>query len=277
MERFGGRAAVITGAASGIGRALCMTLAGRGVDIAAADINEAGLEETAESVRKLGRRVTTHVVDVADRAKMEAFSNEVAEQHEQIHILINNAGVSVAADFEDHSLDDFEWLIGINLWGVIHGCKFFLPQLKRADEAYIVNLSSMFGLIGVPGQTSYCSSKFAVRGFTEALAAELADSSIRLMSVHPGGVSTNIAASSRWSEARPPAEREKVLEFFANKAMPADKAAKLIVGAMEEDKRRLLIAPEAYLTDAFRRVFPSLPSSFMRKAQDLFMRFGGSK
>ena len=145
----------MTGAASGIGRALAQDLAGRGADLALVDVSAAALAETAQHCAASGRRVTTHVADVADAARMEALAAEVMAQHGRVELLVNNAGVSVSGKFEEQSLDDWRWIVGVNFWGVVHGCKFFLPHLRKAREAHIVNLSSMFGLIGLPTQSSY--------------------------------------------------------------------------------------------------------------------------
>ncbi|MGE3672806.1 MAG: SDR family NAD(P)-dependent oxidoreductase, partial [Polyangiaceae bacterium] len=173
MKQFKGRVAVVTGAASGIGRATALELAAAGCHLALADLNEAGLESARKQAEALGVRVTTHRVNVADLKAMERFVDEVVAAHGGVNILINNAGVAATSAFEEQSLSDYEWLVGINFWGVVYGCKLFLPHLKRADEAHIVNISSMFGLTGIPTQTAYCATKFAVRGFTESLWVEL--------------------------------------------------------------------------------------------------------
>src|SRR5687767_1447007 len=174
MKRLEGRVAVVTGAASGIGRALALALAEKGCALALVDLNESGLEDTASAVRALGRKVSLHVADVADRARMERLPGEVVAEHGHVHVLVNNAGVSVSGNLVDQSLDDFAWLMGINFWGVVYGCKLFLPQLLAEDEAHIVNVSSMFGLIGIPTQISYNAAKYAVRGISDALQSELA-------------------------------------------------------------------------------------------------------
>jgi NAD(P)-dependent dehydrogenase (short-subunit alcohol dehydrogenase family) len=258
MRDFSGKVAVITGAASGIGRALAAELAQRGCDLAIVDINDDGLQGTERLVSDAGRRVTRHVVDVSDREAMEALPETVVAAHGVVDIVVNNAGVSVAATLEDHSIEDFEWLVGINFWGVVYGSKFFLPYLRRSDDAYIVNMSSMFGLVGVPGQSSYCATKFAVRGFSEAIAAELADTPIRVLSVHPGGISTNIARATRWAASHA-GLRDKTVRFFEQRTMPADKAALRIVEAMRRGRGRVLIGAEAYLTDYVKRAVPVLP------------------
>ncbi len=255
MKRFQDRIAVVTGAASGIGRATCVNLANRGCDLAVVDVDAEGLEQTAKMVEKTGRKITRHVVDVANRSQMEGLVDAVIEHHGAVHILVNNAGVSVTASFARQSLEDFEWLFGINFWGVVYGCKFFLPHLGRAEEAHIVNLSSLFGIIGVPTQTSYCASKFAVRGFTEALRCELEGSRIGLTCVHPGGIRTNIIQNSRYTEERRYGSRSRVLKIF-KRAMPPSQAAEQIVHAIATDKQRLLITREAHLGDWVMRLLP---------------------
>src|SRR5262245_37768763 len=173
MRRLQGRVAVVTGAASGIGRALAVELAGRGCALALVDLNEAGLRESADLARAAGAKVSIHRADVADRARMEALPGEVLREHGHVHVVVNNAGVSVIGALADQSLDDFAWLMGINFWGVVHGAKLFLPALLAEDEGHIVNVSYMFGFVGVLGQMSYCSAKYAVRVVSETLVYEL--------------------------------------------------------------------------------------------------------
>ena len=254
---------MVTGAASGIGRATALRLAESGCDLALADVNEAGMDETRAMARHFGRRVSVHQVDVADKARMMAFADEAVAEHGRVHIVVNNAGVSVAASFEDHSLEDFEWLMGINFWGVIYGCKFFLPHLRRVDEAHIVNVSSVFGFVGFPLNSSYCASKFAVRGFSEVLYAELRDSHIGVTSVHPGGIATDIVKSSRFTEpAGHEGVRQRTLEAFKT-MMPPEKAARAIVRGIRRRDLRVLITREAHLIDAAKRLFPSLSSQLV--------------
>lgn len=269
MKDLKGRVAVITGAGSGIGRALALALRDEGCDLALVDINELRLQETLAAVGRT--RASVHVADVANRTRMQQLAEEIFAEHGRIDILMNNAGVSVGADLEDHTLEDFDWIVGINLWGVVHGCKFFLPYLRRSDAAYIVNLSSMFGLIGIPGQSSYCATKFAVRGFSEAIAAELSETTVKVMSVHPGGIRTNIAKDTRFGPKL--AQRhEKIVEYFEKRAMPAEKCAALILGAMKRGKSRLLVAPEAHATDLLKRLFPALPQRWVAKARNVLFR-----
>lgn len=263
MKRLEERIAVVTGAAGGIGRATAQLLARRGCHLALVDLDADGLAETARDVRAVGRRASEHVVDVSDEQRMRALAQEVERTHGGAHVLVNNAGVSVAATFEDQSLEDFRWLMGINFWGVVYGCKFFLPLLRRADEAHIANVSSVFGMVGVPLNSSYCSSKFAVRGLSETLRAELATSSIGVTSVHPGGVATNIVKRSRFVE---PAGLEgiqaKTVRAF-QRMLPPEKAAEAIVHGIEKNRARVLIARETYLIDAAKRLMPVLSSELV--------------
>jgi NAD(P)-dependent dehydrogenase (short-subunit alcohol dehydrogenase family) len=253
MKRLDGRVAVVTGAAGGIGRATSIALAREGCDLAISDVNMNGLEETADAIRALGRRVCTHEVDVADKQRMLQYVDEVMEEFGGVNILVNNAGVTVTAHFEDHTIEEFEWLFGINVWGVVYGCKFFLPHLLAADEAHIVNISSVFGIVGVPAQSSYCASKFAVRGFTESLCAELAAKGVGVTSVHPGSISTNIAKSARGADQ----EAKDIGVKLVGKGVPPAHAADRIVGAIKRKKLRVLIAKEAHAGDWLKRVAPT--------------------
>lgn len=257
MKKLTDRTAVVTGAGGGIGRAVSVLLARRGCRLAIADINDEGLAETARLVRELGRPVSTHHVDVSDKARMERFPAEVIEAHGGVNLLINNAGVAVNSSFREHSLEDFEWLMGINFWGVVYGCKFFLPELLKADEAHIVNLSSLFGLLGVPQQSSYCASKFAVRGFTESLRIELSGTGVGITSVHPGGIATNIAAASRVADdPATKAAHARVVRGFKKMVSP-DIAAERIVSGIDRNKPRVLITRETHVADIAKRFLPN--------------------
>ena len=256
MKKLQDRVAVVTGAASGIGRATAVALAREGCALAIADLNEAGLQQTADEVRALGRKVSIHLVDVSDKQRMQRFANEVHAEHGAVHILVNNAGVTVTSSFEEHSLEDWEWIVGINFWGVIYGCKFFLPYLKQAGEGHIVNLSSLFGLIGVPSQTSYCATKFAVRGFSEALWTELREHNIGVTSVHPGGVRTNIAKSARTEAEELKTQAVKLIAGRAS--IPPERCAALIIDAIKHDKMRQLVTKETHLIDVLKRFSPAL-------------------
>ena len=256
MKRLEGRVAVVTGAASGIGRAVSLELAAKGCALALVDVNEAGLAEVADRVRGLGRKVSVHVADVADRARMERLPGEVKAEHGHVHVVVNNAGVSVSGLLVDQSLDDFAWLIGINFWGVVYGCKLFLPHLLAEDEGHIVNISSLFGLVGVPTQISYNAAKYAVRGVSEALISELSGTHVGVTCVHPGGIRTNIVRASRASTARDAEDTENTAAAFERFAMPPEKAARKIVRAIERNQARLRIGIETYLGDWLKRLFP---------------------
>jgi NAD(P)-dependent dehydrogenase (short-subunit alcohol dehydrogenase family) len=257
MKKLTDRIAVVTGAAGGIGRATALLLAERGCSLALADMNERGLAETAELAKKFGRTVTTHKVDVSNKGQMQDFASAVVQAHGGVNILINNAGVVVLSSFTDHKLEDFEWLMGVNFWGVVYGCKFFLPALQQADEAHIVNISSLFGLTGVPLQTSYCASKFAVRGFTESLRMELYESHIGVTSIHPGGIATDIVASSRVNGGPEMEKRKRSTAKMFKKMMPPSQAAAAIVRGIDRNSPRVLIARETFVADGIKRLLPA--------------------
>lgn len=245
-----GTVAAITGAGSGIGRALALNLAGRGCALALADVRSETLEETAELTRAAGvQAVTTHVCDVSDFAAVEGYAADALAAHGSVHLLINNAGVALGGTFQDLSIEDFGWLMGINFWGVVHGCKAFLPTLLRQREAHVVNVSSVFGLLAPPGQTAYVSSKYAVRGFTESLRLELRNTPVRVSAVHPGGIATNIARNARiGSQVRDMspelAERERT-SIERMLTLPPERAGAIIVEGIERNQRRILVGKDA--------------------------------
>jgi len=250
--------AVITGAASGIGRALAIRLAQEKIaGIAICDVNDGGLNETFEMVEKLGAAVSKHLVDTSKLEQIERLKSEVLEKHRKVTHLINNAGVGLLGTFEQISLEDFEWLMSINFWGVVYGCKVFLPELKKHDKAHIVNLSSVFGMIAPPEQTAYCASKFAVRGFTESLRHELEETNVRVSSVHPGGIKTNIARNSRLGKDTPEAYKSQGAEFFDQVALTTpEKAAETILKGIKAENPRILIGKDAYGINYVSRLFP---------------------
>ena len=250
--------AVITGAASGIGRALAVRLAEEKIaGIAISDVNAEGLNETAALVRNLNVAVTAHVVDVSKLDQVEQFAAEVIEKHGRVTHLINNAGVGVIGTFEQISIEDFEWLMGINFWGVIYGCKVFLPLLKQQDAAHIVNVSSVFGLIAPEEQTAYCSSKFAVRGFTESLRHELAETNVSVSCVHPGGILTNIVRNSRIGEDTPEEWKQQGVKLFDRVAKTTpETAAEVILNGIKTNEPRILIGKDAHTISTISRLFP---------------------
>lgn len=256
MQRFEQRVAVVTGGGSGIGRATSELLARKGCDLALVDVNEAGMDETAERVRAAGRKASLHRTDVSERAQMEALPEQVLTEHGHVHIMMNNAGVGLTGTLEETSVADFEWILGINFWGVIYGCKFFLPHLRREDEAHIVNVSSMLAFMGLPAQSAYAATKSAVRGVTEALYAELSDTRIGVTGAFPGATRTNIVRASRFPDEE---QKQRIAERVERAAIPPERAARKIVRAIERNKLRVIIGPDAYAMEWIKRVSPVLP------------------
>ena len=261
MTAIPGSAAAVTGAASGIGRALALELAARGCDLALADRDEAGLQTLAAEITKSSqRKVTVHLVDVGMPSQIEAFAQAAGSAHPGLNILINNAGVALMGTFGEVDQAQMEWLININFWGVVHGTRAFLPQLSRQREAHIVNLSSIFGIVAPPGQTAYSAAKFAVRGFSESLRHELqmAGSPVKLSVVHPGGVSTNIVRNSRAGVGvTDNARRAQSIERFDAIARTTPAAAALrIIEGIEKNAPRILIGSDARFMDLLQRFRP---------------------
>jgi butyryl-CoA dehydrogenase len=259
MRTFDGRVAAITGAGSGIGRALARELAARQAPLALSDIDEAGLAETVTLCEGSGVKVTSQRLDVADREAMYAWADRVVDDHGKVNLIFNNAGVAVAATIAAMSYEDFEWLMNINFWGVVYGTKAFLPHLKAAGEGHVVNLSSVFGLVSVPSQSAYNAAKFAVRGFTDALRMELEleRAGVSCTTVHPGGIKTNIARNARIdaSVVGMAGNSEDARVRFDKVALTRpEKAAKQILTAVEHDRRRALIGPDAKVIDFISRL-----------------------
>jgi NAD(P)-dependent dehydrogenase (short-subunit alcohol dehydrogenase family) len=265
MKTLNDKVAAITGAGSGIGRATAVLLAQQGCHLALSDVDEAGLAETASQCSSV--KVTTARVDVADRARVHAWADEVVKDHGRVHVIINNAGVGLGATVEAMSYEDLDWLMGINFWGVVHGTKAFLPHIKRAGEGHIVNISSVFGLIGVPTQSAYNAAKFAVRGFTESLREEMEieGSNVGVTCVHPGGIKTNIARRARlrtteeWGGAQDAETAAADFDRMA-RSTPED-AARAILRAIIGNRRRQLIGADAVIIDLVQRL---LPESYQR-------------
>lgn len=251
-----GRTAVVTGAASGIGRAVSLSLARRGCNLALADLNDDGLAETA---RLAGNAVTVsrHRLDVTDRAAVAAFPDIVRQTHSGVDVLVNNAGVAVGGTFKQVSEADFEWLFEVNFWSVVRMTRAFLPLLEASTDARLVNISSLFGLVAPPGQTAYSASKFAVRGFSNALRHELEGTTVGVTVVHPGGVATQIANSARLPAGTPDAERAKRLRQ-TNKMlkMPPEQAGEIIVKGIEAKRSRVIVGNDARLIAAIERLVP---------------------
>lgn len=258
--------AVVTGAGSGIGRALAQNLAARGCRLALADIDEAGLGETA-ALLPGETDVMQARLDVADRAAVYDFAARVKQTFGTAHVVVNNAGVAVSQTIENLSYEDFEWLMGIDFWGVVYGTKAFLPLLRAQNEGAIVNLSSVFGIIAVPTQGAYNAAKFAVRGFTEALRHELRGTGVKAICVHPGGIKTNIARRARfYADPSGETDQAKAAAHFDRLARTTpERAAEIIVRGVERGTPRVLIGADAWLIDRIQRWFPASYWSLMAR------------
>lgn len=251
------RVAVLTGAGSGIGRATAQALARRGCHMALADVDAEGLRQTAELIKSHGVRVSQHVLDVASREQVAALPAAVLDVHGRVDILINNAGVALGGTFEQVSEADFDWLMEINFHGVVRMTRAFMPLLRASDAARIVNVSSLYGLISPPGQTAYAASKFAVRGFSNALRHELVGSSIGVTVVHPGGVATSIARSARVPASVPADVLKKRLKLTEKMLrMPPEKAGEIIVTGIERERERVLVGLDAKIASVLERLSP---------------------
>jgi NAD(P)-dependent dehydrogenase (short-subunit alcohol dehydrogenase family) len=263
------RTAVITGSASGIGRAIAVSLARRGCNLALADVNDAGLSETArmaqlartdptnQAAPRSALRISQHHLDVADRRAVAAFPQAVIAAHPRVDIVVNNAGVAIGGTFEAVSEEDFEWLVEINFWGVVRMTRAFLPLLRKSDDARLVNLSSIYGLISPPAETAYSASKFAVRGFSNSLRHELAGSKVGVTVVHPGGVATSIADNARVPKDMPPEEvaRRRAIVKKALR-MPPEAAGEIIVKGIERRSARVLVGNDAKFLAFLERLAP---------------------
>jgi short-subunit dehydrogenase len=260
--QFEGSAAAVTGAASGIGRALARELAARGCDLALADLDRAGLESVAKEISAVHpRRVTIHCMDVANPKEIQDFSSSAIADFPALNLLINNAGVALLGQFDEFDETQMTWLMDINFWGVVRGTRAFMQHLQSRPQAHIVNISSIFGIIAPPGQSAYCASKFAVRGFSEAVRHELAmnKSSVRLSVVHPGGVKTNIARKARsGSNLRESVSMTELGERFERLARTtAAAAAQRIIRGIERNEPRILIGNDAKFLDIIQRLRPA--------------------
>jgi NADP-dependent 3-hydroxy acid dehydrogenase YdfG len=267
MKTLSDKVAAVTGAASGIGRALAVNLAAKGCHLALSDVNEPGLQETADLVADKNAKVTTHIVDVANREQVYQHAEDVVNQHGRVNIIINNAGVGVGDSIEEVSYEDFEWIVGINFWGVVYGTKAFLPHLKKEPEGHIVNISSINGIVPNPCNGPYCATKFAVKGFTETLRQELRGTSVGTTVVHPGGIQTNIARNARFHRhVQPNMTKEAMVDVYEKKLFKttADTAAQTIVSAIENNRQRLLIGGDAKFMDWFTRLLPVSATRFIR-------------
>ncbi|WP_036167333.1 SDR family oxidoreductase [Massilia sp. 9096] len=251
------RVAVITGAGSGIGRATAYALAKRGCHLALADIDDASAKASAVGAREFGVRASSHRLDVADRAAAAALPQAVLQAHGRVDLLINNAGVALGGTFEQVGEQDFDWLMEINFGGVVRMTRAFLPHLHDSDDARIVNVSSIYGIITPPGQAAYSASKFAVRGFSNVLRHELEGSRVAVSVVHPGGVATSIARNARVPAGAPVEEVErgrKVMQTLLR--MPPEQAGEIIVRGIEKRRARILVGSDAKAAALLERLAP---------------------
>jgi NAD(P)-dependent dehydrogenase (short-subunit alcohol dehydrogenase family) len=258
MWDVAGGVAVLTGAGSGIGRELAKRLAGEKMSLALADVNETTLQETLNQIGTAGAPVSAHLVNVADPKQVEQFAADVATRHKRVTLLINNAGVALHGTFEELSIADLEWLMGINFWGMVYGVRNFLPLLKREPRSHIVNLSSIFGIISPAGQTAYCASKFAVRGFTEALMHELEATTVGVSCVHPGGIKTSISRNARLGASADAAFHAAGIALFEKRlarTLPETAAARIVDG-VKRGEPRILIGKDAIQLERMQRLFP---------------------
>jgi NAD(P)-dependent dehydrogenase (short-subunit alcohol dehydrogenase family) len=256
MRTLDGKVVVITGAGSGIGRELALRAAAQGAELALSDWDEAGLKETAERARaRNARAVREDPLDVRDRAAMAEYAATVADHFGRVNAIVNNAGVAVHGDFEEMTYQDFEWVIDVNFWGVVQGTKEFLPHLIASGDGHVVNISSLFGLLGMPGQSAYNASKFGVRGFTEALRQEMliARHPVGVTCVHPGGIKTAIARNARTTASHDQAQMARFFDTRLAKTAAED-AARTIIDGVLAGKPRVVVGSDAKVLDLFVRL-----------------------
>jgi NADP-dependent 3-hydroxy acid dehydrogenase YdfG len=268
MRTLTDKVVVITGAGSGIGRALAVNLARRGSLLALSDVNEAGLAETVTLAERAGApEVRSDRLDVADRDAMARYALDVVQHFGRVNVVVNNAGVSLTGDFTDLEYADIDWIVGVNLWGVVHGTKEFLPHLIASGDGHVVNLSSLFGLISIPGQSIYNATKYAVRGMSEALREEMlvAGHPVGVTSVHPGGIKTDIVRNSRVSAKE---DKEATSELFDKRLakMTPERAAEIIVRGILKDKARVLVGLDAHALHHMAKLLGSRYQDVVAKA-----------
>jgi len=277
MKSFDGKVIAITGASSGIGRALACAFAERGARLALSDIEEAGLRETAARVERLGAEVRVAGLDVSRRRDVFAWADAVARDFGVVNLIVNNAGVSLTAPVSEMTIEDFEWLMNINFWGVVHGTQAFLPHLIESGDGHVVNVSSIFGIVSVPTQAAYNAAKFAVKGFTEALRMEmiLEGRPVGVTSVHPGGILTNIVRAGRHPESASPLsqDRERSIRDFEQRLArnSPEHCARSILRGVQRNAPRLLVGGDAWLIDLVVRWMPRRYQSLV--VSDLKRRF----
>ncbi|WP_341927265.1 SDR family NAD(P)-dependent oxidoreductase [Nocardioides psychrotolerans] len=256
MKTLEDKVVVITGAGSGIGQALALNLAGRGALLALSDVDEAGLAVTVDLAKGAGaKEVRSDKLDVADRAAFTAYADAVVAQFGRVNVVINNAGVALAGNFDELTYEDLDWIVGVNFWGVVHGTKEFLPHIIASGDGHVVNISSLFGLVSMPGQSAYNATKYAVRGMTEALREEMliAGHKVGVTAVHPGGIKTAIARNARVSASEDKAATAKLFDEKLAKMTP-EKAAEVIVKGILGNKARVLVGLDAHAIHHFAKL-----------------------
>ena len=255
----------LTGAASGIGAELAVQLGRAGTHLALIDRDAAGLAATCSRIGP-GVRVSSHLIDLSDKQAIVALPQAVAAVHGGVNILISNAGVALVGPFDDYGETDFEWLMNINFWAGVHLSRAFMPWLAQAPIAQIVYVSSVYGLIGVPGNVAYCASKFAIRGFAESLRQEIKHTGIGVTIVHPGGVNTNIARTAKIAAGTDPViAQEGIAQFQKLLRTKSTAAATSIVKAIQQRRQRVLIGADAHVIDGMKRLMPVQSESLVAK------------
>ncbi|HSD09920.1 MAG TPA: SDR family NAD(P)-dependent oxidoreductase [Candidatus Binatia bacterium] len=269
-----GRTVVVTGAGSGIGRETALAFARRGADLVVCDVNEAASARTADDIRALGRKAAGHAVDVADAARMRAFADVVHAEVDAIDVLVNNAGVGLGATFLDTTLEDWGWIIGINLLGVVHGCHFFVPKMAaRGRGGHVVNVASAAGYVASAGLSAYSTTKFAVVGLSEALREELAPSGIGVTAVCPGIINTPITEAARLrGKAALPGAREQMVEFYRRRDYGPELVAEKILKAVARNAALAPVTPEAWAMYFLKRLSPRLMVWLNRRIAERFER-----
>ncbi len=266
MDFFKAKRVFITGAASGIGRTLAQACAADGCQLMLSDVNMQHLAET-QSLCEGATSVSIMQLDVADRQAVEVAAAETVKKLGGIDVVFNNAGVALGADVAEMKYEDFNWLFDINFWGVVYGTQAFLPYMLEQNSGHIVNTSSLFGLIGVGGNSAYCAAKHAVRGYTESLRMELFESDVQVHTVHPGGVATNIAKDARKDSDKYSEDiQKKMMDSFDEfLSLPPERAAEIIMSGVAKGKHRILVGNDAKWIDRFNRWLPNLTNSFLGK------------
>jgi NAD(P)-dependent dehydrogenase (short-subunit alcohol dehydrogenase family) len=259
MKDLNDKVVVITGAGSGMGREMALLAARRGAVLAVSDWNESALAETVDLLKEAGaRELRSDVVDVSDRDAVAELATAVVDQFGRVNMIVNNAGVTVTGDFEEMRYEDFDWIVGVNFMGVVNGTKEFLPHVIASGDGAVVNISSLFGLISMPGQTAYNATKYAVRGFTEALREEMLINghNVTVTCIHPGGIKTGIARNGRKTASQ---DAESIDSFFEKKLarMTAEKAARIILDGAQAGKARVLVGIDAHAMHHFAKVLGS--------------------